>query len=48
VNPAIVITHRLGLHEAEKAFKLFKRKQEGCIRVIFVPHRHTADGAGAA
>jgi hypothetical protein len=27
----------LGLHEADKAFKIFKHKQDGCIRVIFEP-----------
>jgi threonine dehydrogenase-like Zn-dependent dehydrogenase len=48
VDPAVVVTHRLGLHEADKAFKIFKHKQEGCIRVIFEPHGGHGGLAGAA
>ncbi|HEX2922712.1 MAG TPA: glutathione-dependent formaldehyde dehydrogenase, partial [Chloroflexota bacterium] len=37
VDPARVVTHRLPLEEAERGYRLFKNKEEGCIRVILQP-----------
>jgi threonine dehydrogenase-like Zn-dependent dehydrogenase len=34
LDPSVVVTHRLPLADAPRAFDLFKRKQEGCVRVV--------------
>ncbi len=37
VDPSLIVTHRLSLEEAPSAYKLFKNKEEGCIRVMLRP-----------
>lgn len=32
-----IITHRLGLDEGEHAYRVFDRKEEGCIKVVLKP-----------
>jgi threonine dehydrogenase-like Zn-dependent dehydrogenase len=41
LDPSFVITHRLPLDEAPKAYKLFKDKQDECIKVVLKPHGET-------
>jgi threonine dehydrogenase-like Zn-dependent dehydrogenase len=36
-DPSRVVTHRMRLHEAPEAYKLFKNKDDGCIRVLLRP-----------
>ena len=37
VDPSLVVTHRLPLEEAPSAYKMFKNKDQGCIRVMLRP-----------
>jgi threonine dehydrogenase-like Zn-dependent dehydrogenase len=37
IDPSFVITHRLRLEEAPWAYRTFRDKQEGCIKVVLKP-----------
>ena len=37
IDPSFVITHRLALAEAPAAYKTFRDKQDGCIKVFLTP-----------
>lgn len=37
IDPSFVITHRLKLSDAPKAYKTFREKQDGCIKVMLTP-----------
>ena len=37
VDPSFVITHRIGLDEAPDAYKKFRDKEDGCIKVFMRP-----------
>ena len=37
IDPSFVITHRLKLADAPKAYKTFRDKQDGCIKVVMTP-----------
>ena len=37
IDPSFVITHRIRLDDAPKAYKVFKRKQDDCIKVVMKP-----------
>ena len=37
IDPSFVITHRLGLDQAPDAYKTFRGKQDGCIKVVLTP-----------
>ena len=37
IDPSFVITHRLDLADAPKAYKTFRDKQDGCIKVVLKP-----------
>lgn len=37
IDPTSVITHRMSLDDAPKAYELFKHKQEDCIKVVLTP-----------
>jgi threonine dehydrogenase-like Zn-dependent dehydrogenase len=37
IDPAAIITHRLSLSEAPAAYKKFRDKEDGCIKVVFKP-----------
>jgi len=32
-----VVTHRLPLDEAPRAYGIFRDKQNGCVKVVFMP-----------
>jgi threonine dehydrogenase-like Zn-dependent dehydrogenase len=38
IDPSFVITHRVGLDEAPHAYDIFKKKQDGCIKVVMKPN----------
>jgi threonine dehydrogenase-like Zn-dependent dehydrogenase len=38
IDPSFVITHRLSLDEAPKAYQIFRDKQDACIKVVLKPH----------
>jgi threonine dehydrogenase-like Zn-dependent dehydrogenase len=37
IDPAFVITHRMRLDEAPAGYELFKRKGDGCVKVVLRP-----------
>jgi threonine dehydrogenase-like Zn-dependent dehydrogenase len=38
LDPSFVITHRVPLEEAPNAYKIFRDKREGCVKVVLKPH----------
>jgi threonine dehydrogenase-like Zn-dependent dehydrogenase len=38
LDPSFVITHRVPLDDAPNAYRIFRDKQEGCIKVVLKPH----------
>ena len=38
IDPSFVITHRLPLDEAPAAYRTFRDKEDGCIKVVLKPH----------
>jgi len=41
IDPSFVITHRLPLDQAPAAYKIFRDKEDGCIKVVLKPHEVT-------
>jgi threonine dehydrogenase-like Zn-dependent dehydrogenase len=37
IDPSFIITHRLPLEEAPAAYKTFRDKKDGCIKVVLKP-----------
>ena len=37
IDPSFVVTHRPGLEDAPSAYKTFRDKQDGCIKVVLKP-----------
>ncbi|HEX6608073.1 MAG TPA: zinc-dependent alcohol dehydrogenase [Chloroflexia bacterium] len=37
IDPSFVITHRLALDEAPEGYKIFKEKEDNCIKVVLKP-----------
>jgi threonine dehydrogenase-like Zn-dependent dehydrogenase len=37
IDPSFVITHRLPLDDAPRAYKTFRDKEDGCIKVVLTP-----------
>ena len=37
IDPSFVITHRMPLSEAPRAFEMFKNKQDECMKVVLTP-----------
>lgn len=37
IDPTFVITHRLSLEDAPRGYEIFKKKEEGCIKVVMDP-----------
>ena len=37
IDPSFVITHRVALADAPQAYKTFRDKAEGCIKVVLKP-----------
>ena len=40
IDPSFVITHRIGLDDAPEAYRTFRDKQDGCIKVVIDPWRN--------
>jgi threonine dehydrogenase-like Zn-dependent dehydrogenase len=38
IDPTFLITHRLPLEQAPEAYKIFKEKNDGCVKVCLKPH----------
>jgi|RhiMetdeSRZDD1v2_1073273.scaffolds.fasta_scaffold02558_22 threonine dehydrogenase-like Zn-dependent dehydrogenase len=41
IDPSFVITHRLPLDQAPEAYKTFRDRKDGCIKVVLKPHGAT-------
>jgi threonine dehydrogenase-like Zn-dependent dehydrogenase len=41
IDPSFVITHRLSLDEAPEAYKVFRDKEQACIKVVLDPWKET-------
>ena len=37
IDPSFLITHRLPLADAPQAYKTFRDKEDGCIKVVLIP-----------
>ena len=37
IDPSFMITHRIGLEEGPEAYKTFRDKEDGCIKVVIRP-----------
>ena len=37
IDPSFVVTHRIPLSDAARGYELFKKKQDGCIKVVLDP-----------
>lgn len=37
IDPTEIITHRLPISDAEHAYRIFDRKEEGCVKVVLKP-----------
>ena len=42
IDPSFVITHRLSLEEAPQAYKMFRDKEQACIKVVLDPWKEAA------
>jgi threonine dehydrogenase-like Zn-dependent dehydrogenase len=38
IDPSFLITHRIGLEQGPEAYKTFRDKKDGCIKVVISPH----------
>jgi threonine dehydrogenase-like Zn-dependent dehydrogenase len=38
IDPSFVITHRCNLQDAPKMYETFKKKEDGCIKVVLKPN----------
>jgi threonine dehydrogenase-like Zn-dependent dehydrogenase len=37
IDPSFIITHRMKLEEAPQAYRMFRDKQDECIKVVLTP-----------
>ena len=37
IDPSFVVTHRMPLEDAPRAYETFKAKEDGCIKVVLKP-----------
>ena len=37
LDPSFMATHTMPLSEAARGYEMFKEKQDGCVRAVFVP-----------
>lgn len=42
IDPTFIITHRVSLEDAPQAYRMFRDKQEGCVKVVLRPGAVTA------
>jgi threonine dehydrogenase-like Zn-dependent dehydrogenase len=42
IDPSFVITHRLSLEEAPQAYRMFRDKEQACIKVVLDPWKDAA------
>ena len=44
IDPSFVVTHRLPLSEAPYAYKMFREKTDGCIKIVLDPQAAAVPG----
>lgn len=37
LDPSYLVTHRFSLEEAPRGYEMFKHKEDGCVRAVFLP-----------
>jgi threonine dehydrogenase-like Zn-dependent dehydrogenase len=37
LDPSFLVTHRMSLEESPRGYEMFKKKEDGCLRVAFTP-----------
>jgi threonine dehydrogenase-like Zn-dependent dehydrogenase len=37
IDPSVIITHRMPLDQAPEAYKMFRDKQDACVKVVLRP-----------
>ena len=37
LDPSYLATHRFSLEDGPKGYRMFKHKEDGCVRSVFVP-----------
>jgi threonine dehydrogenase-like Zn-dependent dehydrogenase len=40
IDPTFVITHTVGLEKGPEMYKVFRDKQDGCVKVVLKPGLH--------
>jgi len=40
IDPSFIVTHRMSLEEAPRAYEMFKHKQDQCVKVVLTPNVH--------
>jgi threonine dehydrogenase-like Zn-dependent dehydrogenase len=40
IDPTFVITHTVGLDKGPEMYKIFRDKQDGCVKVVLKPNLH--------
>ncbi|HEX7771873.1 MAG TPA: zinc-binding dehydrogenase, partial [Pyrinomonadaceae bacterium] len=45
IDPTFVVTHRMSLEDAPKAFDMFKNKEDNCIKVVLKPDWDGTNGS---
>src|SRR6185437_13579170 len=48
IDPSFIVTHRLALDEAPRAFELFRDKRDECVKVVLKPRNGAAPGGTTA
>jgi len=37
IDPTYLVTHRMPLEDAPRGYEMFKKKEDGCVRAVFMP-----------
>lgn len=37
LDPSFLVTHRFSLEDAPRGYEMFKKKEDGCVRAVFLP-----------
>jgi threonine dehydrogenase-like Zn-dependent dehydrogenase len=42
-NPSFLATHRFSLEDSPRGYEMFEKKEDGCVRAVFVPNLDQSD-----
>jgi threonine dehydrogenase-like Zn-dependent dehydrogenase len=48
LDPSYLLTHRVTLDDASKAYKTFGKREDNCMRVVIAPWRTTAHASACS